>query len=200
MNPRQTYNKTAIKHENKINKILLHTCCAPCATAIVDYLTEQNIIPTLYYFNPNTFPQKEYELRKEEVMRLADSYRIDFVEGDYDHNAWLQNVKGLENEPEGGMRCLQCFNFRLAATARYANDNGFTVFATALATSRWKNLELVNQAGHNAAMQYSGLTYWDKNWRKQGLTQLKSRLTKEFDFYRQQYCGCEFSLWPKNKQ
>ncbi len=182
-----------------ITRVLLHSCCAPCSTAIVEYLMDHHIEPTILYYNPNTYPKEEYELRKTEIMKLAQSFHITFVEGKYDHDNWLRNTRDLQHEQEGGKRCLICFTIRLAETARYAHENGFNMFTTTLASSRWKNIEQVTEAGLYAAGLFPEMTYWEQNWRKYGLTERKHVLNKNYNFYHQEYCGCEFSLRDSNK-
>ena len=103
-------------------------------------------------------------------------------------------MKGLEKEPERGGRCLKCFTLRLTETARYAAEHGFSVFTTTLASSRWKSLEQINDAGRHASALYPGTIFWEQNWRKGGLQDRRNQLLKEYDFYNQQYCGCEFSM------
>ena len=103
-------------------------------------------------------------------------------------------IRGLEGEPERGGRCLQCFRLRLRDTARYAHEHGFTVITTTLASSRWKSLDQINEAGRYAVEPYPDVTWWDKNWRKGGLSERRIQIIKEYDFYNQQYCGCEFSM------
>ncbi len=172
----------------------MHACCAPCSSAIVECLLEHGIRPTLFYYNPNIFPDGEYEKRKSECIRHAQMLKLDFVDADYDHQRWLESVKGLEGEPERGARCLRCFKERLAATALYAHENGFQVFATTLTTSRWKSLEQISEAGEYAATLFPGLTFWAENWRKGGLSERRNELVRMHGFYNQQYCGCEFSM------
>ena len=154
-----------------MENVLLHSCCAPCSAAIVEWMLAQDIRPTLYYFNPNIFPQEEYEIRKSECSRYAQKLGLEIIDGDYDHTAWLSDVAGLEDEPERGKRCLQCFKIRLLATAKLADESGFRLFTTPLASSRW-----------------------EKNWRKGGLSERRKILLAENGFYNQQYCGCEFSF------
>jgi predicted adenine nucleotide alpha hydrolase (AANH) superfamily ATPase len=178
-------------------KLLLHTCCAPCSAAIIEYLLAQEIRPTLFYFNPNIFPESEYEIRKSECSRYARSLGLEIIDGDYNHALWLQNISGLEKEPERGKRCLKCFNLRLFATAQLAQEKGFDAFATTLASSRWKNLEQIAEAGNRAASHFPDVTFWEKNWRKEGLSERRQILLKENGFYNQQYCGCEFSKRDK---
>ena len=113
------------------------------------------------------------------------------------HRCRLQSrctVQGLEGEPERGGRCLQCFKMRLLDTARYAHENGFSVITTTLASSRWKSLEQINQAGRYAVENYPDVIWWDQNWRKGGLSERRIAIIKEYGFYNQQYCGCEFSM------
>ena len=150
--------------------------------------------PTLYYFNPNIFPEEEYLIRKNECTKYAAKSGVQIIDGDYDHAAWRRGITGLENEPERGKRCLQCFRIRMAAAAKKAHELGFTVFATTLASSRWKKLEQINAAGLEAAAAYPELRFWDNNWRKGGLQERRNALLKENGFYNQQYCGCEFAL------
>ena len=153
-----------------MENVLLHSCCAPCSAAIVEWMLAQDIRPTLYYFNPNIFPQEEYEIRKSECSRYAQKLGLEIIDGDYDHTAWLSDVAGLEDEPERGKRCLQCFKIRLLATAKLADERGFRLFTTTLASSRWKSLQQITEAGKWAAARFEGLEFWEKNWRKGGLS------------------------------
>lgn len=174
-------------------EVLLHTCCAPCSSAIIEYLVKHGIRPTIYYCNPNIYPYEEYMIRKEECRRYAEALGLDIVDDDYDHDGWLEGVSGLENEPERGSRCLKCFKIRLLRTARYAAGHGFKVITTTLASSRWKSLDQINEAGNWACAQVPGVFWWDRNWRKGGLQERRLQIIKEYDFYNQLYCGCEFS-------
>ena len=205
-----------------LHKVLLHACCAPCSSAIVEWMLMHEIEPVIYYFNPNIWPREEYEIRKQESKRHAESLGIRWIEGDgladervsglvdYGHEQWRQAVCGLEHEPERGKRCEQCFYHRMLATARKAQELGIEWFATTLASSRWKNIEQVNRAGLRAQESVMGyglpvtgdpspLThhrsplFWAQNWRKDGLQDRRNALLKEYNFYNQQYCGCEFS-------
>ncbi|MDR1738902.1 MAG: epoxyqueuosine reductase QueH [Candidatus Symbiothrix sp.] len=175
-------------------KLLLHCCCAPCSAAILEWLSEQNIRPTLFFYNPNIYPEEEYQRRKDELKRYAQSLHLEYIDGDYRHDLWRQAIQGLEDEPERGARCSKCFKLRLEATARLAAERGFTHIATTLASSRWKNLEQINQAGHRAVATYPELVFWDKNWRKDGLSERRRILLQLNGFYNQNYCGCEFSF------
>ncbi|MBR2149877.1 MAG: epoxyqueuosine reductase QueH [Prevotella sp.] len=178
-------------------EVLLHACCAPCSSAIVEWLVQHRVKPTVFYFNPNIFPREEYEIRKQESKRHAESLGIQWVDGDYDHEEWRCGIRGLEDEPERGSRCEQCFTLRLTETARKAQELGILYFATTLASSRWKSLEQIERAGHRAELMVEGVTFWAQNWRKGGLQERRNQLLKEYQFYNQQYCGCEFSIPSK---
>lgn len=174
--------------------LLLHTCCAPCSAAIIEWLLAQGDRPTLFYFNPNIFPEAEYATRKNECTAYASRLGLEIIDGDYDHAAWLAHIAGHENQPERGSRCLACFRMRMLAAARLAKARGFSRFATTLASSRWKSLEQIAEAGHWAAAETGGVTFWEKNWRKGGLAERRRILLAENGFYNQTYCGCEFSM------
>lgn len=209
------------KHESIIvpeccNKLLLHACCAPCSSAIVEWLLAHKIEPVIYYYNPNIYPLEEYEIRKNESKRHAESLGITWIDDDrfrnnrsseseirtgasqqscYQamHEAWQASVCGLENEPERGRRCAACFYHRLLATALKAKELGIPIFATTLASSRWKNIEQINAAGNAAALK-ADVSFWAQNWRKDGLQERRNELLKEYGFYNQLYCGCEYSM------
>ncbi len=181
-------------------KVLLHSCCAPCSSAIIEWMLKNGIRPTVFYYNPNIYPQEEYEIRKAEAIRFVTAQGLDFVDADYDYEHWREAVAGLEQEPERGKRCLQCFTLRLMETAKYGVEHGFEAFTTTLASSRWKSLEQINEAGRRAASQYPSIVFWDQNWRKGGLQERRNQLLKEYGFYNQQYCGCEFSMQRLQKK
>lgn len=178
--------------------VLLHTCCAPCSSAIIEAMMKDGITPVIYYCNPNIYPLEEYEIRKNECTRYARSLGLEIVDADYDHENWLDAVKGLEGEPERGGRCLRCFKIRLLRTAQYAAQRGIKVITTTLASSRWKSLDQINEAGRWACQQIvppdGKVIWWDHNWRKNGLQERRLQIIKEYDFYNQLYCGCEFSM------
>lgn len=188
-------------------QVLLHACCAPCSSAIVEWLLAHEIEPVIYYFNPNIYPREEYEIRKNESKRHAESLGITWIDGDYSHEAWRHDICGLENEPERGKRCEECFYYRLFYTARKAQELDIPFFATTLASSRWKNLEQVNAAGLKAeemvnkypkdSVVHEPVRFWAQNWRKDGLQERRNELLKEYGFYNQTYCGCEFSINKK---
>lgn len=177
------------------NVVLLHTCCAPCSSAIIECMMKNGITPVIYYCNPNIYPREEYEIRKNECTRYAQALGLEIVDADYDHENWLDEVAGMENEPERGGRCLKCFKLRLLRTAQYATERGIKVITTTLASSRWKSLDQINEAGRWACEETeTPVIWWDQNWRKGGLQERRLQILKEYDFYNQLYCGCEFSV------
>ena len=208
----------AIQKPEGLTDVLLHACCAPCSSAIVEWMMANGVRPVIYYFNPNIWPREEYEIRKQESKRHAESLGLTWIDGDYDHEEWLNGVCGLENEPERGRRCEQCFVLRLTAAAKKAQELGIPYFTTTLASSRWKSLEQINRAGEIAEKMVNGQCsstseaakpsamvnvqchYWAQNWRKGGLYERRNQLLKEYNFYNQQYCGCEFSTRDKSTE
>ena len=176
------------------NQVLLHACCAPCSSAIVEWMLANGVRPTIFYYNPNIFPREEYEIRKNESQRHAECLGLRWIDGDYDHESWLGDVCGLEGEPERGRRCELCFTLRLTRAAKEAKALGLKYFTTTLASSRWKSLEQIERAGHLAEQAVDGTVFWAQNWRKGGLYERRNQLLREFAFYNQQYCGCEFSM------
>ena len=190
----------AIQKPEDISEVLLHACCAPCSSAIVEWMMANGIRPVIYYFNPNIWPREEYEIRKQESKRHAESLGLQWIDGDYNHEEWLGGVCGLEGEPERGRRCERCFTLRLIAAAKQAKTLGIKYFTTTLASSRWKSLEQIERAGHAAEEMVNEVKFWAQNWRKGGLYERRNQLLKEFQFYNQQYCGCEFSMRPKSTE
>ena len=177
-----------------MKEVLLHCCCAPCSSAILEWMLANDVRPTLFYCNPNIFPEEEYLIRKNEITRYAEKLGLTIIDEDYDHESWLCKIKGMESEPERGKRCLECFKIRLLRTAKKCKDLGIGEFTTTRASSRWKSLDQINEAGAWAAEQVGGVTFDDRNWRKGGLQQRRNELLKENGFYNQLYCGCEFSI------
>ena len=175
------------------NKILLHACCAPCSAPILEKLMNDGIKPAIFYYNPNIFPKEEYEIRRSECEKYSQKLGIEMIEGEYNHNEWLKEISGLENEPERGGRCLKCFKMRLKKTAQTASERGFDTIASTLSSSRWKRLDQIDEAGEFAVSGLENVSYLAKNWRKGGLQQRRNELLKENGFYNQLYCGCEFS-------
>ena len=180
--------------EGGCTEVLLHACCAPCSSAIVEWMLQNGVRPTIFFYTPNIFPLEEYVIRKEESKRHAESLGLKWIDGDYDHGYWHSCVAGLEHEPERGRRCQQCFNMRLLATARKARELGIVHFTTTLASSRWKSIDQIEAAGMAAQQTVPSTLFWAQNWRKGGLSDRRNQLLREYGFYNQQYCGCEFSM------
>lgn len=200
----ENYNRPILNMPVIDNKLLLHSCCAPCAGEIMDAVAASGIDTTIFFYNPNIHPKEEYEIRKNENIRYANKLGFDFVDADYDKENWFERVKGLENEPERGKRCTVCFDMRFERSALYAFENNFKVFATTLGISRWKDLNQINTSGLKAAKRYNELQFWDFNWRKQGGSARMLEISKQENFYKQEYCGCVYSLrdtnrWRKSK-
>ncbi len=173
--------------------VMLHACCAPCSSAIVEWMLAHGVRPVVYYYNPNIYPYDEYVHRRDESRRHAEAQGLRWVEGPYDHEAWLDSVRGLEDEPERGSRCLRCFMMRLRGSALAAQEMGCGCLTTTLASSRWKSQLQIDEAGAWAESE-TGVTFWHQNWRKDGLSERRAALLREFAFYNQLYCGCEFSM------
>jgi len=191
-------NDESLKPPNGVNKILLHSCCAPCAGDIMETLHAAGIDLTIFFYNPNIHPRNEYEIRKKENIRFAKKMNIPFIDADYDRDNWFKRVKGLEWEPERGQRCSVCFDMRFERTALYAIEHGYEVFTSSLGISRWKDMNQINISGIKAASRYPGLTYWTYNWRKKGGSQRMYEIAKKEQFYKQEYCGCVYSLRDTN--
>jgi predicted adenine nucleotide alpha hydrolase (AANH) superfamily ATPase len=180
-------------------KVLLHSCCAPCSGEVMEAMQASGLTITVYFYNPNIHPLLEYDLRKVENIRFAEKMGIPFIDADYDTDNWFARVKGLEWEPERGSRCTQCFDMRFERTALYAHENDFPLFTSCLGISRWKNMEQINDCGRRATSRYKGLSYWDYNWRKSGGANRMIEISKREHFYQQEYCGCVYSLRDTNK-
>ena len=183
-------------------RLLLHSCCAPCSGAIIESLAKDfraegrdpSEAMAIFWSNSNICDRQEYDKRKAEILRYAKLFGIEVIEDDYDHGEWLADVaRGREDAPERGPRCLECFAYRLLRAARYAAANGFDTLTTSLASSRWKSLEQVDEAGRRACSQVDGVQWWGRNWRKGGLQPRRNEIIKEQNFYNQTFCGCEFS-------
>lgn len=185
----------AIEKNGSTPTLLLHSCCAPCSSYVIEYLSNYFSI-TVYYYNPNIFPDKEYRYRAEEQKRLIESMpvknKVTFLEGDYIPTLFFDTVKGLENEPEGGARCEKCFNLRLESTAQQAKNKGFDYFATTLTISPLKNAQVINNIGVQLSAKY-GVKYLAGDFKKKNGYKRSIVLSKEYNLYRQNYCGCVFS-------
>ena len=185
-----------------MKELLLHSCCAPCSSAIIEWMLANDIRPVIFYCNPNIYPEQEYIIRKNEITRYAAQLGLEIIDDDYNHEAWRQYIAGrlcpqgidMETQPERGGRCLECFRYRLTRSAQKCKELGHAEFTITLASSRWKSLDQINEAGTWAAEHVGGVTFWNRNWRKGGLQERRNQLLKENNFYNQLYCGCEFSM------
>ena len=154
---------------------------------------------TIFFYNPNIHPKREYEIRKNENIRFAQKMNIPFVDADYDTSNWFARVKGMEFEPEKGKRCTICFDMRFERTALYAHEHGFKVITSSLGLSRWKDMNQINGSGVRAVQRYPDMVYWTYNWRKGGGSDRMYEISKRENFYQQEYCGCVYSLRDTNK-
>ncbi len=178
--------------EAKGETLLLHSCCAPCSSACLERLKDTFKITVLYY-NPNIDEREEYEKRKAEQIRfLKETGWADFLDCDYDEEAFEGIVKGLENEPERGRRCYACYALRLRKTAELAKEKGFAYFATTLTLSPHKNAEWLNEISEKEGGRYE-VKYLYSDFKKQGGYYRSTELSNEYGLYRQDFCGCRFS-------
>ena len=180
------------------DKLLLHSCCAPCSGEVMEALLASDINFSIFLYNPNIHPLQEYEIRKQENILFAEKHGIPFIDADYDKDEWFTRVKGLEWEPERGKRCSACFDMRFERTALYAHENGFPVISSSLGISRWKDMNQINASGEKAAARYANMVYWTYNWRKNGGSERMYTIAKRENFYQQEYCGCVYSLRDTN--
>ena len=180
-------------------RLLLHSCCAPCSSYTLEYLSRYFDI-TVYYFNPNISPKQEFDKRFEEQKRLISQMpfknSVTLVEGDYNYDDFLEIAKGLENVPEGGERCFRCYKMRLESTARLAKEQGFDYFCTTLSISPLKNSQKINELGFEIEGKY-GVKWLPSDFKKREGYKRSIQLSREYSLYRQNFCGCVFS---KNQQ
>lgn len=187
------------KSENK-PRLLLHSCCASCSSAILEFLQEYFEI-TVYFFNPNITFEEEYLKRLEEQKEYHKKrgYKINVVEGEYNPEIdFFQKVKGLENEREGGKRCHQCYNLRLEETAKKAQELGYDYFTTVLSISPMKNAQWINEIGEELGKRY-GIKFLNGDFKKKSRYLRSIEISKEYELYRQDYCGCIFSKVEREK-
>ena len=179
--------------ENK-PKLLLHSCCAPCSSYVLEYLSKHFDITVLYY-NPNIYPEKEYFFRENEQERFINqvfSNDVKFKKEEYNPDEFYTAVKGLEGIKEGGERCFKCYHLRLEKTAQIAKENNFDYFTTTLSISPYKNAEKLNEIGEILSEKY-GVEYLVSDFKKKNGYKRSTELSREYNIYRQDYCGCVFS-------
>ena len=199
------YHKLCLEEISKLNntpKILLHSCCAPCSSYVITFLSNYFDITILYY-NPNIAPQEEYEKRKNEQIKLIKTLntknKLDFLDCDYENNIYNEVIKGYENIPEGGSRCHICFNLRLEKTAKLAKLNNYDYFCSTLTVSPHKNSKVINEIGEKISNKYDIKWLYSDFKKNEGFKQ-SIELSKKYDLYRQDYCGCIYSKKDKEKQ
>ena len=176
---------------NKKPTLLLHSCCAPCFTGCIERLKDFFSV-TVFFYNPNMDTQEEFNLRRNEQMRICSNFGVNYQEIEYNHQEFLDVVTGKENQKEGGTRCQECFTLRLKKTAEYAKKFGFDYFATTLTLSPLKNAEKINEIGLSL-QELIGVKYLVSDFKKRGGYTRSIELSKTFNLYRQNFCGCEFS-------
>ena len=183
--------KKIISNLDDHNKLLLHSCCGPCSSSVIERLRDYFDIIVIYY-NPNIEPKEEYEKRKSEQLRLLNELGIKFMDIDYLNNEYHEKVKGYENEPENGLRCPLCFELRLDKTASKAKENNFDYFGTTLTVSPHKNSKIINEIGLKLEEKY-GVKFLLSDFKKEDGYKRSIELSKKYDLYRQDYCGCLYS-------
>jgi len=184
-----------LQEQGEIPTLLLHSCCAPCSSYVIEYLSQYFHV-TVFYYNPNISELEEYKKRVKEQKRLISEfpakYNVDFLEGTYDNENYNKMILGLEDCKEGGERCFICYDMRLRETAKVAKAGGFDYFTTTLSISPLKNSAKLNEIGHNFGIEY-GIEYLLSDFKKKEGYKRSIELSKEYDLYRQNYCGCIFS-------
>lgn len=184
-----------LEKEEKVPTLLLHSCCAPCSSYVLEYLSQYFRI-TIFFYNPNIYPLEEYYRRVEEQKRFISDLKvknkIEFIEGQYDTKSYYEIAKGLEEEKEGGIRCFNCYELRLKEAAIVARKNGFDYFTTTLSISPHKNAQKLNEIGKKLSEKYDAKYLYSDFKKKEGYKR-SIELSKEYNLYRQDYCGCVFS-------
>lgn len=189
-----------LKKEKKVPRLLLHSCCAPCSSYVLEYLSNYFEI-TVFYYNPNIFPESEYTKRILEQQMLIGNmevkHPVSFIAGTYDREKFYEMAKGLEHVKEGGERCFRCYRIRLEEAARIAKEGDFDYFTTTLSISPMKNAAKLNEIGEKVG-EKAGVRYLKSDFKKKNGYKRSIELSKEYGLYRQDYCGCEFSMRDRN--
>lgn len=185
----------------RVPRLLLHSCCAPCSSYVLEYLSQYFSI-TVFYYNPNIFPAEEYEKRVREqealILRLPAKHRISFLEGPYEQERFYETAKGLEQEPEGGERCFRCYHLRMLEAAQMARAGRFDYFTTTLSISPLKDAVRLNEIGEKLSREY-GVAYLNSDFKKRDGYKRSIELSREYGLYRQDYCGCVYSLRERKR-
>ena len=187
---------TQFEAEQRVPTLLIHSCCAPCSSYVLEYLSEYFKI-TVFYYNPNIYPESEYTKRIAEQQKLIRDmkfrYPVSFLAGEYDKEKFYEMAAGMEDLKEGGARCMKCYELRLSEAARQAVAGGFEYFTTTLSISPMKNAQKLNEIGLRVGEEY-GVKYLVSDFKKENGYKRSIELSKEYGLYRQDYCGCEFSM------
>lgn len=183
--------------QNVNSKIVLHACCGICSSYPVSYLKDAGYLVCVYFYNPNIYPAEEYQKRLEAEKTLCNHFDVELVEGNYDTEMFYKCAQGLENEPEKGRRCVECFKLRLEETAKFCVEKGIDTFTTSIVISPHKKFSVLSALGKEIAAKY-GLNYLDIDFKKKDGFLKTNRISRELGLYRQNYCGCQFSLPDKN--
>ena len=190
-----------LTEDGRTPRLLLHSCCAPCSSYVLEYLSEYFSI-TVFYYNPNIYPPEEFGKRVEEqerlIRELPAKHPVSFLEGPYAPERFYEMAKGLEQIPEGGERCFRCYRLRLLETAQMARAGGFDYFTTTLSISPLKNAQKLNEIGARLAEEY-GVPYLFSDFKKRNGYKRSTELSAEYGLYRQDYCGCVYSLRERRK-
>ncbi len=193
---KELFDKSLIKDFRSKPTLLLHSCCAPCSSSVLEVLCEYFDVTVLYY-NPNIFPETEFLKRQREQERFCKEFmpekNIKFATLPYDENEFAKNIKGFENQPEGGKRCTECFMLRLETSAKYAKEKGFDFFTTTLSVSPLKDAKRLNSIGESLGKKY-GIRYLVSDFKKKEGYKRSCEISKNFNMYRQDFCGCKYSL------
>lgn len=188
--------------EDLVPRLLLHSCCAPCSSYCISCLAEHFRV-TVFYYNPNIYPPEEYWLRAEEQKRFVEryptKYPVKYIEAPYEQERFYEITRGMEEIPEGGERCFACYELRLRRTAEYAAANGFDFFTTTLSISPLKNAQKLNEIGAKLAEEYC-LPYLYSDFKKKDGYKKSTEISREYQMYRQYYCGCVFSKRDRDRQ
>ena len=191
-----------LEKEGKVPRLLLHSCCAPCSSYVLEYLSDYFEI-TVFYYNPNIFPESEYTKRiLEQQMLIQDmnvKHPVSFLAGSYERERFYEIAKGLEHLKEGGDRCFKCYELRLEEAAKIATEGEFDYFTTTLSISPMKNAEKLNEIGNEVGAKY-GVSYLQSDFKKKNGYKRSIELSKEFGLYRQDYCGYEFSFRDRQRE
>lgn len=174
-------------------KLLLHTCCAPCVSYSIEKIKEMGYSPAIYFFNPNIHPMEEYEKRRDELIEFSKKKNYELIIDNSGFDDWLKKAEAYAQEPERGARCAVCFDIRLRQTAKFAKENGYPYFSTSLTISPHKSYKVISEIGNKLAEEFS-ISYVDVDFKKNDGFKKSLEISKEYNLFRQNYCGCKYSI------